>query len=173
MSSKKTIEPEVKKEIVVEIITDGDISITRVCRLVSIHRLYFYYTENEDNNELIDYIREASEFGDGFRKIYSRLRREGKKSNHKRVYRVYKLMRFNKCSKLKEQLPARVKQLLVTHGLPNQTWSIDFVSNSLKCGRKFRVLNILDDFDRSALAQDIYLNTDRACYKNIGESNMV
>ena len=73
-------------------------------------------------------------------------------------YRVYKLMRFNKRSKLKKRLPARVKQPLITPDLPNQTWSMDFVSDSLECGRKLRVLNILDDFDRSAIAQEISIS---------------
>ena len=67
-------------------------------------------------------------------------------------------MRFNKRSKLKKRLPARVKQPLVTPESPNQTWSMDFVSDSLECGRKFRVLNILDDFDRSAIAQEISIS---------------
>ena len=88
MLSKKAIEPEVKKEVVTEIVTDYDISITRACRLMSIHRSYFYYAKKKNDNEVIDSIIEASEFGDGLWKIYSRLRREGKKWNHKRVYRV-------------------------------------------------------------------------------------
>ena len=35
---------------------------------------------------------------------------------------------------------------------PNQTWSLDFVSNSLSCGRRFRILNVIDDFSRECLA---------------------
>lgn len=66
MSSKKAIEPEVKKDVVAERVTDYKISITRACRLISIHRSYFYYAEKKDDNEVIDSIREASEFGDGF-----------------------------------------------------------------------------------------------------------
>ena len=67
-------------------------------------------------------------------------------------------MRFNKRSKLKKRLPAKVKQPLVPPESPNQTWSMDFVSDSLERGRKFRVLNILDDFDRSAIAQEISIS---------------
>lgn len=125
---------------------------------MSIHRSYSYYVEKKDDNEVINSIREASEFGDGFWKIYSKLRRKCKKWNHKRVYRVYKQIRFNKRSKLKKRLPTRVKLPLVTPDLPNQTWSMDFVSDSLECGRKFRILNILDDFDRSAIAQEISIS---------------
>lgn len=70
-------------------------------------------------------------------------------------------MRFIKRSKLTKRFPARVKQPLATPGLPNQTWSMDFVSDGLKYGRKFRVLNILDDFDRFALAQEISMQAER------------
>ena len=67
-------------------------------------------------------------------------------------------MRFNKRSRQKKRLPTRAKQVFATPDLPNQTWSMDFVSDNLECKRKFRVLNILDSFDRSALAQDISIS---------------
>jgi len=35
---------------------------------------------------------------------------------------------------------------------PNQRWSLDFVSDSLSCGRRFRILNVIDDFSRECLA---------------------
>ena len=57
---------------------------------MEIHRSYFYYTEKKDDSEVEAAIRNAAEFGDGFWKIYHRLRREGYPWNHKKVYRVYK-----------------------------------------------------------------------------------
>ena len=41
--------------------------------------------------------------------------------------------------------------MAVPHG-PNQRWSLDFVSDSLSCGRRFRILNVIDDFSRECLA---------------------
>jgi putative transposase len=35
---------------------------------------------------------------------------------------------------------------------PNQRWSLDFVSDSLACGRRFRMLNVIDDYSRECLA---------------------
>lgn len=35
---------------------------------------------------------------------------------------------------------------------PNQRWSVDFVSDSLACGRRFRILSVIDDFSRECLA---------------------
>ncbi|MEG1852345.1 MAG: hypothetical protein RR202_05980 [Bacteroidales bacterium] len=102
MSSKKTIEPEVKKEITTEIIQEYSVSIARACRLMMIHRSYFYYIEKKDDYEVSVAIKEASEFGDGFWKIFARIRRSGKNWNHKKVYRVYKSMCYNKRSKLKK-----------------------------------------------------------------------
>ena len=74
---------------------------------MGIHRSYFYYTEQKDDSEVEAAIRAAAEFGDGFWKIFQRLRREGKPWNHKKVYRVYKQMHNEKRSKLKKRLPAR------------------------------------------------------------------
>lgn len=155
---KKTLEPEVKKELADEIVKEYNVSISRACKLMDIRRSYFYYTEKKDDSEVEQAIREAAEFGDGFWKIFQRLRRDGKPWNHKKVYRVYKQMHYEKRSKLKKRLPARVKSPLVIPSEPNTTWPIDFVSDRLQSGRTFRVLNIIDDCDRVAVGQEISMS---------------
>lgn len=54
--------------------------------------------------------------------------------------------------KRKKRLPARVLQPLEAVSHINASWSMDFMSDSLLSGRRFRVLNLLDDFNREALA---------------------
>jgi len=53
--------------------------------------------------------------------------------------------------KAKKRLPARAAQTLVVPLQANQTWSLDFMSDSLSNGRAFRTLNVIDDFNREAL----------------------
>ena len=125
---------------------------------MDIHRSFYYYEEKRDDSEVEAAIREAGEFGDGFWKIYARLRKSGRMWNHKKVYRVYKSMHYEKRSKLKKRLPARVKNPLVRPSEPNTTWSIDFVSDRVECDRNFRVLNIIDDCDKVAVAQEISMS---------------
>jgi putative transposase len=125
---------------------------------MEIHRSYFYYVEKKDDSEVEQAIRNAAEFGSGFWKIFKTIRNQGYPWNHKKVYRVYKAIHFEKRRCLKKRLPARVKNPLVTPEEPNTTWSIDFVSDALDNGRKFRVLNIVDDFGRFAVAQEISMS---------------
>jgi putative transposase len=60
-------------------------------------------------------------------------------------------MALNLHRKPKQRLPARAAQALVVPGQPDQTWSLDFMSDSLSNGRTFRTLNVIDDFNREAL----------------------
>lgn len=76
---------------------------------MEIYRSYFYYKSKKDDAPIEEAIRMAAEFGDGFDKIYQRLRKAGYTWNHKKVYRVYRKMLFNKRSRLKQR-KARLHQ---------------------------------------------------------------
>jgi len=99
----------------------------------------------------------------GFWQSFYRLRNRGEKWNHKPVYRVYCDMKLNIRRRAKKRLPERVKQPLTVPTEPNQMWSIDFMSDSLVDGRKVRILNVVEDFNRESLetAVDTSLPTKR------------
>jgi putative transposase len=87
----------------------------------------------------------------GCDKMSDYLRNQGHFWNHKRIRRVYRAMALHLKRKPKKRLPARTAQPLVAPGQANQTWSLDFMSDSLSNGRTFRTLNVIDDYNREAL----------------------
>jgi putative transposase len=64
-------------------------------------------------------------------------------------------MNLNYRRKLKRRLPSREKEALFTPNNKNISWSMDFVSDVLTNGRRFRVLNIIDDFNREIIAMEV------------------
>jgi putative transposase len=106
---------------------------------------------------LIDALHElvAKHPSIGFWKCYHRLRRKGHPCNHKRLYRVYTMLRLNVRRRAKRRLPQRIKEPLCLPDGLNQSWSMDFLCDSLVDGRRFRILNIIDDYNRESLAIEI------------------
>ena len=94
----------------------------------------------------------------GFGKLLHILRRQGHAWNHKRVHRVYCQLNLNMRRRGKRRLPSRNPQTLSVPSVINQSWSMDFMSDSLVCGRRFRTFNVVDDFNREALAIEIDLS---------------
>lgn len=90
----------------------------------------------------------------GFWKCHDRLRLDGHGWNHKRTWRVYCAMKLNLPRRTKKRL-VRPRQPLEAPRLPNEIWSLDFMSDALYPGRRFRTLNILDEGVREALAIEI------------------
>lgn len=125
--------------------------------MTCLSRSDYYYHSVKDDRAIIMALQELAEQHPsyGFRKLFAYLRRRGHNWNHKKVYRVYRLLRLNKRRRGKRRLPARVKQPLQQQATINQSWSMDFMSDSLVNGRKFRTLNVIDDCNREALAIEI------------------
>lgn len=92
----------------------------------------------------------------GFDTYFGKIRMEGFLWNRKRVLRIYSNINLKLRVKRKRRLPASIKERLFAPGAVNHTWSIDFMSDSLANGRRFRVINIIDDFNREALLNEAY-----------------
>lgn len=91
----------------------------------------------------------------GFWLSYKRLRYDGYKWNHKKVYRVYTELGLQHRRRAKKRLPSRERQPLDTPAVANAVWALDFMSDALYVGRRFRTLNVLDEGMREALAIEI------------------
>jgi putative transposase len=139
------------------LIEDRGISVSRACKIVSLPRSQFYYTSKKDDTEIIKELQDLAfkHPSYGFRKLLAYLRRSGHSYNHKKVYRVYKLLKLNKRRKGKRRLPTRVKQPLQQQTAINTSWSMDFMSDSMIGNRKFRTFNVMDDCSREALAIEV------------------
>lgn len=91
----------------------------------------------------------------GFWKCVDRLRLNGHPRNHKRLWRVYCQLRLNLPRRTKKRLPVRFRQPLVVILQPNAVWAVDFMSDTLYGGRRFRTWNILDEGVREGLAIEV------------------
>lgn len=125
---------------------------------MNVPRSNFSYQPRPDKNELVRIeLRQLVEKHPaiGFWQCYFRLRKKNFIWNHKRIYNVYTQMGLNIRRRMRKRLPARVKQALFQPQTFNQVWSIDFMSDSLWDGRKIRLLNVLDDFNREMLWMEV------------------
>jgi hypothetical protein len=75
--------------------------------------------------------------------------------NHKRVYRIYRELELNLRIKPRKRLVREKPDELTVPEAPNKSWSMDFMADRLGDGRAFRLLNVLDDFNREGLAIDV------------------
>lgn len=89
----------------------------------------------------------------GYKRVHTLLRREGWNVNHKRVYRIYKQAGLNLRSKRPKRSRAAVHRQEVPQSTkPNECWAMDFMSDALFDGRRFRILTAIDTFHRECLA---------------------
>ena len=80
---------------------------------------------------------------------------KGFKWNHKRVYRIYRELELNLRTKPRRRIKRDKPQALSVPLSINQTWSIDFMSDSLNTGRKIRTFNVIDDYNRECLGIEV------------------
>lgn len=127
----------------------------RACGLAGIDpRVYRRKPVGPDDSGLRHRLRELSSERRrfGYRRLHVLLKREGWVVNRKKLYRIYKEegLTVRKRGGRKRALGTRAPMAIPQE--PNQRWSLDFVSDSLSCGRRFRILCVIDDFSRECLA---------------------
>lgn len=135
-------------------IIEHKISQRQACKTLRLQRSTIQYKpERKLDDEVIDELNSlvAKHPAIGFWQSYHRIRNKGFFWNHKRVYRVYSELRLNIRRRSKKRLPARIKQALYQPKEMNEVWSIDFMSDTLWDGRRYRLLNIVDDYNRELL----------------------
>lgn len=89
----------------------------------------------------------------GYELLHGMLKAEGLVVNEKKTYRIYREEKLQVRRKRRKRLLARDRVPMPIPEGPNQRWSMDFVSDQLATGRRFRVLNVVDDYSRECIGQ--------------------
>jgi putative transposase len=125
----------------------------RVCRVFGFSRSSQRYQSSRDDDVLRTRLRELAverrRFG--YRRLHILLKREGWAINHKKLYRLYKEegLAVRKRKGRKRAIGTRTK--LPQTAYANHIWSLDFMSDALEDGRRFRILGVMDQYGRHCL----------------------
>jgi len=127
----------------------------KACSLVGLSRTGLRYQRKpNDDKQLRSRLRElAAKYPRyGYLMLHALLKREGLVVNRKRTYRLYSEEKLQVRTKKRKKL-IRPRQPLVMPIDKDIRWSMDFVSDQLINGRRFRVLNVVDDHSREMIGQ--------------------
>ena len=149
------VTPGAKREAVAHARDHHGLSERRASNLVGVsRRVIRYRSSRPDDGPLRQRLRELAterrRFG--YRRLGYLLAREGITPNHKKLLRIYREenLRVRRRGDRKRALGTRAPMVLPDG--PNQRWSLDFVSDTLTCSRRFRILCVVDDYTRECLA---------------------
>ena len=133
-----------------------EVSERRACRVTKLHRVTLRYQPTRDEQAFLRMrIKDiaAVRVRYGYKRVHVLLKREGWEINHKRVYRLYKAEGLNLRHKSKRKTASQAR--LPSPDAPsrkNECWAMDFVSDQLYNGKKFRSLTLIDTYTRECLA---------------------
>jgi len=139
-------------------VVDHHLSERRACGLTSLHRSTKRYRVRRDGQQgLRARLRElaCAHPRYGYRRLWVLLRREGQRINHKRIQRLYRLEGLAVRRKRRKRIAGTERQPMTCPTRPDVHWCMDFTSDQLADGRRFRTLNLVDVFTRECLAIEV------------------
>ena len=145
------VSPAIRRLVVGHITKALELSERRVCRAIGVQRSSIRYTsQREEPTELLEQMRELAKERPryGYRRLHSLLVKNGHQVNRKRVYRLYRREGLAVRSKRRRRFAASPRTEIPKAVQPNECWSMDFVSDHLASGRRFRILTVVDRFSR-------------------------
>ena len=149
------VTPAARREAAAYLRQAFEISERRACRVIAADRTGVrYQATRPDDGELRERLKALAEQRRrfGYRRLHVLLRREGHVVNRKRVERLYREERLTVRRRGGRKRAMGTRRPIVTPLAANQRWSLDFVSDQLSDGRRFRILAVVDDCTRECLA---------------------
>ena len=149
------VTPAGKRKAVVHLREEFGMSERRACKAIGCCRMTMrYQTTRADDASLRQRMRaiaqERRRFG--YRRLHVLLKREGYLINHKKLFRLYREEKLTVRRRGGRKRAIGTRAPMLVPMMPNDRWSLDFVSDQLTCGRRFRILTVVDDCTRECLA---------------------
>jgi len=146
--------PAARRDAVAHLQAALGLSERRACSIVGADRKMVRYRscrppETELRGRLRELANERRRFG--YRRLFILLRREGEPSGINRIYRLYREEGLTVRKRRTRRRAVGTRAPILVEAKPNARWSLDFVHDQFACGRRFRVLNIVDDVTRECL----------------------
>src|SRR5208283_426275 len=147
--------PAAKREAVAQLRAVMGLSERRACQIVDVDRKTVRYSprrpaDAELRAKLRDLANARRRFG--YRRLFVLLRQEGEPSGKNRIYRLYREEGLTVRKRRARRRAVGTRAPIVVEAKPNARWSLDFVHDQFASGRRFRILNIVDDVTRECLA---------------------
>ena len=147
--------PVAKREAVAHLRGVLEMSERRACSIVAADRKMIRYRScRPPDTELRARLRELANQRRrfGYRRLFILLRDQGEPSGVNRIYRLYREEGLAVRKRRSRRKAIGTRAPILVEAKPNARWSLDFVHDQLACGRRFRILNIVDDVTRECLA---------------------
>lgn len=144
-------------------VQSGRVSIRQACQAFGVSVTGYRYQPRlcSENAEIADHLIRLTHYQRnwGFGLCFLYLRNvKGHRWNHKRVYRIYRALELNLRIKPRKRIVREKPEPLAVPQAINHCWSMDFMHDQLADGRRFRLFNVIDDYNREALAMEIDLS---------------
>ena len=149
------VKPAARKHVATHMIKAGHLSERAACKLAGISRTAYRYQARPPRDDALRARLKAlavQQSAYGYLLLHGILKAEGLVVNKKHTYRLYTEEGLQVRTKKRKKLQRPRQPMEIPTGV-NQRWSMDFVSDQLSNGRRFRVLNVVDDFSREMAGQ--------------------
>jgi putative transposase len=148
------VTPAAKREAVVHLVTTYEMSERRACQTIQADRkMVRYRSRRPADDALRQRLRELA--GEqrrfGYRRLHVLLRHEGHLVNRKKTQRLYREERLSVRRRRGRKRATGIRAPILMATTPNARWSLDFVHDQFGSGRRFRILNVIDDVTKECL----------------------
>ncbi|PPQ13717.1 IS3 family transposase [Bradyrhizobium sp. AC87j1] len=151
---KKMVGSAAKRAAVAHLQAVMSLSERRACSIVGADRKMIRYRASRPPDAVLrgrlrDLANERRRFG--YRRLFVLLRREGEPSGINRIYRLYREEGLTVRKRRARRKAVGTRAPILVEAKPNARWSLDFVHDQFANGRRFRILNIVDDVTKECL----------------------